>query len=70
MPRPIWSRRRRSAPLAPFTAQEDAELAQMVRCGLSCDYYRSHLPGRTFGEILDRRLQLIQSGQLQRAAPI
>lgn len=64
---PTWRRR---SPAAAFTPNEDAELCQMVRCGLSVDFYSVGLPGRPLGEILDRRLQLIQSGQLRRAPSI
>ena len=39
----------------------------MVRCGLASEYYQTVLPHRPFGEILERRLQLIETGQLQRA---
>ena len=68
--RPASWRRRARPPAAPFTLDEDAELKQMVRIGLSCDYYRIGLPDRGFGEILERRLQLIETGQLQRAREI
>lgn len=68
MPRPnrAWSRRRHP----PFTPEEDRELCQMVRCGLASEYYQASLPGRPFGEILERRLQLIETGQLQRAGEL
>jgi hypothetical protein len=39
----------------------------MVRCGLSSEHYQLGLPHRHFGEILDRRLELIEAGQVQRA---
>ena len=71
MPRaPASWRRRASTQAAPFTLEEDEELKQMVRVGLSCDYYKLGLPHRGFHEILDRRLQLIETGQLQRAREI
>lgn len=57
-------------PAAPFNADEDAELTNMVTCGLACEYYRIGLPHRPFGQILERRLQLIQAGALQRATAI
>lgn len=63
-----WRRRPKTA--APFTQDEDRELTQMVRCGLDCTYYQIGLPDRGFGEILERRLQLIQSGKLERARAI
>lgn len=68
MPRPnrAWSRRR----AAPFTPAEDAELCQMVRCGLAVEFYKDQLPGRPFGEILSRRLDLIESGRVTMPAPL
>lgn len=68
--KPDWMQRRATAPAAPFTPAEDAELANMVRCGLDCTYYKLGLPDRPFGQILDRRLQLIQAGRLERAPAI
>ena len=68
--RPASWRRRARTQAAPFTLEEDAELKQMVRIGLSCDYYKLGLPDRGYGEILERRLQLIETGQLQRAREI
>lgn len=63
---PTWTPRR----TRPFTPQEDQELCQMVRCGLSAEFYKDNLPGRAFGEIVDRRLDLIKAGVLRRARPI
>lgn len=51
-------RRRRPPPLRPWTAAEDALLRQMVADGLSCDGWAAMLPGRSFGEIAERRLDL------------
>lgn len=59
MSRPPSSWRRRQYPKA-WTPEEDKALADMIRCGLSVDYYA--LPGRSFGEILDRRLELVEAG--------
>ena len=64
--RPNWTPRSGH----PFTQDEDRELCTMVRCGLSSEFYQQALPHRHFGEILDRRLQLIETGQLQRARAI
>jgi hypothetical protein len=58
-----WKRR---APASPFTAAEDAELVRMVACGLASDFWHIGLPDRPFGEIADRRLQLIQAGAVAR----
>ena len=68
--RPASWRRRARTPLRPFTIEEDAELKQMVRIGLCCDYYKLGLPSRSYGEILERRLQLVETGELQRAREI
>lgn len=68
MPRrnPHWSR-----PTGrPFTPAEDQELCAMVRCGLASEYYQDVIPNRPFGEILTRRLELIEAGQLARAREI
>lgn len=54
----------------PFTAEEDAELCNMVRCGLDCVFWQAGLPHRPLGQMLHRRLQLIQAGELTRARPI
>jgi hypothetical protein len=62
-----WKRR---APAAPFTPAEDAELARMVACGLASDFWHLGLPDRPFGEIAERRLQLIQAGAVRRPALI
>lgn len=51
-------RARRRVPYAPWTAEEDAVLAEMVRVGVSSDFWTSLLPGRTFGEMAARRLDL------------
>lgn len=60
--RPYWKQPR---PIpAPWTQAEEAELIQMCRCGLSCDYYKTALPNRTFGEILEKRLSLREAGQI------
>lgn len=67
--RPDW-KRRPDGPAQPWTPDEEAILCDMVRCGLSCDYYKENLPGRRFGEILNRRLSLIERGDVQRARRI
>lgn len=64
--RPDWTPRSGR----PFTPDEDQELCQMVRCGLASEYYQTVLPHRHFGEILDRRLHLIETGKLSRAPEI
>jgi hypothetical protein len=52
---------------APWSAEEDARLADMVRCGLASEFWKDSLPGRRFGEILERRLTLVEGGALQLA---
>jgi hypothetical protein len=56
----------RQAPAAPFTPAEDAELVAMVACGLASDFWHVGLPARRFGEIVERRLTLIQAGAVVR----
>ncbi|HQS70010.1 MAG: hypothetical protein B7Y36_08315 [Novosphingobium sp. 28-62-57] len=63
---PTWTHRR----TRPFTPAEDQELCQMVRCGLSIEFYKDNLPGRSFGEIIARRLDLIKAGAVQMARRI
>jgi hypothetical protein len=46
----------------PWTAEEEAELIQMCRIGLSCDFYKTALPDRQFGDILEKRLTLREAG--------
>lgn len=42
----------------PWTAEEDASLADICRIGLSSDYWTMAIPGRSFGEIAERRHDL------------
>lgn len=53
----------RRAP-APWTPEEEAKLCQMVSCGLCVDHYARELPTRRFGEILERRLELVEAGRV------
>lgn len=64
--RPNWTPRSGR----PFTQDEDRELCTMVRCGLASEYWQQSLPHRHFGELLDRRLELIEAGELQLARAI
>lgn len=61
---------RQRQPARAFTVDEDRELCAMVRCGLAVEHYALGLPERSFGELLERRLQLIEAGELQRARAI
>jgi len=67
MSRPPSSWRRRPGP-RPWTDEEDAEIINATGCGLSVDYL--HIEGRTFGELMERRLELIEAGRVQRARAI
>ena len=40
----------------PWTPEEDARLDEICAIGLSSDFWHLALPGRTVGEITDRRL--------------
>lgn len=62
-----WAQR--TAP-APWTPDDDRELQQMVECGLSPDYYQVGLPHRYQGEILERRLMMIEAGVVARPQPL
>lgn len=66
-PNPAW--KARPAP-SPWQPEEEAELIQMARCGPSVDYYKTALPNRTLGDILEKRLQLREAGLLQHARSI
>lgn len=63
-------RHRTSAPVRtwrPFTPEEDKELISMARCGLAVDFYPTAIPGRELVELLERRLQLREKGELELA---
>jgi hypothetical protein len=63
-------RHRTSAPLGiarPFTPDEDRELIALAAVGLSVDYWQRAIPERPLGELLERRLQLREAGELQLA---
>jgi hypothetical protein len=60
---------RTSAPIRharPFTAAEDRELINMARCGLAVDFYTAAIE-RPLPELLERRLQLAEAGELELA---
>lgn len=66
-------RHRTSAAIAlsrPFTADEDRELIAAAGCGLAVDFYPAAFPDRRLGELLERRLQLRERGELQLARPL
>ena len=42
----------------PWTAAEDAKLADMTALGVTSDAWPVQLPHRTFGEVAERRLDL------------
>jgi hypothetical protein len=50
-------RRARIEPRA-WTAAEDEKLREICAIGLASDHWHLALPGRTFGEIAERRLDL------------
>lgn len=50
-------RRRRPAP-RPWTAEEDARLREIMAIGLCNEFWSTALPDRSFGEIVERRLDL------------
>jgi hypothetical protein len=67
------SRPNRTWPTAtppPFSAEEDAEIVRMTECGLSSEHWPVALPGRTVGQILARRLELIDAGACPRPKPL
>jgi hypothetical protein len=51
-------RRRKTPPSEPWTPEEDQKLRDMMAVGLISDAWASALPGRRFGEICERRLDL------------
>jgi hypothetical protein len=66
-------RHRTTAPIGfsrPFSAEEDRELVSMARCGLAVEFYSAALPARPLGELLERRLQLKEKGELELAPPL
>jgi len=63
-------RHRTSAPIRhvrPFTPDEDRELISMAACGLAVDFYPAAIPTRSLAELLERRLQLREKGELELA---
>lgn len=42
----------------PWTADEDEKVRYIARTGVIADAWPAILPGRVFGEIVDRRLEL------------
>jgi hypothetical protein len=54
----------------PFTEAEDKELKALATVGLSVDYWKAAIPDRQLGELLERRLQLREAGELELARPI
>lgn len=50
--RRVWTQAR------PWSEEEDARLADMVALGVTSDAWPVQLPGRTFGEVAERRLDL------------
>jgi len=64
-----WTQRAREIRMrGPWTEDEDRELINAVSCGLSSDYWE--IGDRTFGEIAERRLELIASGRVTPARPL
>ncbi|KPL67382.1 hypothetical protein SZ64_04245 [Erythrobacter sp. SG61-1L] len=61
MPKPPKAWSRRPAP-APWTPEEDDKIREITRIGLGSHFYESALPGRSFSEIIERRLQLAERG--------
>lgn len=70
MARPkAWRERAREEALrGPWTADEDAALIAATSCGLSVDHLK--IEGRSFGEVMARRLELIEAGTVKRARAI
>lgn len=62
---PSW--RKRPKP-KPWTDEEDAEIIRATACGLCLDHF--HLEGRLFGDVLERRCELIEAGLVQMARAI
>lgn len=58
----VRRRRTKRPPTAPFTEAEDAKVVEITQIGLSSDLWHLALPERTFGEIVERRLQLRERG--------
>jgi hypothetical protein len=67
-PKAWRERAREEAQRGPWKPEEDAQLIDATRCGLSVDYIA--IGDRTFGEMLQRRLELLSSGAVQRAREI
>ncbi len=68
MPKPASWRKR--PPRRPWSPDEDDALADMLSCGLAVEFWQHELPERDFGDILQRKLELVTTGQAQRAMEI
>jgi hypothetical protein len=51
----------------PWAPDEERLLIDAVSCGLSSYFWRYAFPDRQFGEIADRRLELIEAGVVRLA---
>lgn len=51
-------KQRLDVPPTPWTAAEDEKLAEICAIGLAADHWHLALPGRRFGDIATRRLDL------------
>ncbi len=65
-PNPNWSAKPDGGP---FSRDEDAQLIDMIICGLDSHFWQTAIP-RRFGELLKRRCQLIDAGTVQLAREI
>ena len=65
-PNPAWSRR---VPDRPWCDHDDAELIEAVRVGAMVEVLPDYL-GRSCGDILKHRLELIKAGRVRLADPI
>lgn len=64
-----WTQRAREIALrGPWKAEEDAELINATSCGVCLEYVT--IGDRTFGELLERRAELVAAGAVTPPRPL
>lgn len=64
-----WRERDKRTP-EPWTEAEDERVIDIANCGVALCFAMDFLPDRTFGEIVERRLQLREAGRAGFPTPL
>lgn len=54
----------------PWSPEEEKQLQDACRAGLSCDYWKTVFPDRTFGDVAEKRLTMREQGLIIYPRPI